>query len=118
MHATQYKMHISPQALSASIKAMENEIGLALLERSFQGTELTPLGEEISAASEAFIEKLDRILAAHRNTSEQEQTNFVFNFFPYVRWTILPQALSPDRFIKTLTCHPHAGALSGRNKAA
>ena len=83
MHATSTKMHISPQALSASIKAMENEIGLALLERSFQGTELTPLGEEISAASEAFIEKLDRILAAHRNTSEQEQTNFVFNFFPY-----------------------------------
>lgn len=83
MHATSTKMHISPQALSASIKAMENEIGLALLERSFQGTELTPLGEEISAASEAFIEKLDAILAAHRNPAEKEQAFFDFSFFPY-----------------------------------
>ena len=83
MHATSTKMHISPQALSASIKAMENEIGLALLERSFQGTELTPLGEEISAVSEAFLEKLDAILAAHRNPAEKETAFFDFNFFPY-----------------------------------
>lgn len=83
MHATSAKMHISPQALSASIKAMENEIGLALLERSFQGTVLTPLGEEISAVSEEFIQKIDMILATYHDPVKREQDFFEFYFFPY-----------------------------------
>ena len=83
MHATSNKMHISPQALSASIKAMENEIGLELLERSFQGTELTPLGEEISEIAQDFLAKLDTILSAYRNPDLKEQTYFNFHFFPY-----------------------------------
>lgn len=83
MHATSNKMHISPQALSASIKAMENEIGLELLERSFQGTELTTLGEEISEIAQDFIAKLDTILNAYRNPNRKEQAYFNFHFFPY-----------------------------------
>ncbi len=83
MHTTCTKMHISPQALSASIKALENEIGIQLLERSFQGTELTLLGEEMSLAAEEFIEKLDIILANHRDPDAKERNRFEFNFFPY-----------------------------------
>lgn len=107
MHATSTKMHISPQALSASIKAMETEIGLALLERSFQGTELTPLGEEISVLAEAFIEKLDTIIAAHRNPDEAKQAFFDFNFFPYDEMDNFAPKLITDLLYKSFELPIH-----------
>ena len=44
MNATSMKMNITPQALSASVKALENELGVKVMDKSFQGTTLTPLG--------------------------------------------------------------------------
>lgn len=83
MHATSTKMHISPQALSASIKALENEIGMPVLERSFQGTDLTPLGLEISQIAEEFIVKLDVVFKSYLGQQECEPNYYDFYQIPY-----------------------------------
>jgi len=82
MHATSIKMHISPQALSATIKALERELDLELLQRSFQGTELTTVGEEISKISEEFLQKLDAVVHTYHNLQLQHQEYFDFYFSP------------------------------------
>ena len=82
MQATSVKMHISPQALSAAIKTLEKELDFELLQRSFQGTELTAIGEEISNISEEFLQKFDAVVHAYHNRQLQNQEYFNFYISP------------------------------------
>ncbi len=82
MQATSARMHISPQALSAAIKALEKELDCELLQRSFQGTELTAIGEEISNISEEFIKNFDAVIYAYHNRQLQNQEQFNFYVSP------------------------------------
>ena len=41
------KLHLSQPTVSAQIKALEDELGLALFERSYSGMTLTPAGERL-----------------------------------------------------------------------
>jgi DNA-binding transcriptional LysR family regulator len=49
------KLHISHPALSAQIKALEDELGVALFERSSSGMALTPSGERLLAEAEKVL---------------------------------------------------------------
>jgi len=54
------KLHISTQALSASIKRLEEELELELLNRSFKGVSLTEDGEWLVESASIFFNELEK----------------------------------------------------------
>lgn len=85
MRAVSEKMHISPQALSRSLKLLEQEIGQSLFLRTNQGSTLTDIGREIVKLSDPFIENLDMLIASysHRETMEKYILYITPNFDDY-----------------------------------
>lgn len=57
LNAASEQLHITPQALSLSVKNLEKEMNVPLLDRSFRGIKLTPEGEKTVAFA---IETLQR----------------------------------------------------------
>lgn len=58
MSAASEELHMSPQALSMSIKKLEEELGFTLLHRSFKGITLTSDGEWLVNEASSFLNKL------------------------------------------------------------
>lgn len=54
------RMHVTQPTLSQQIKKMEEEIGSPLFERSSQGVNLTPAGEQLLPHAIAMIDELER----------------------------------------------------------
>lgn len=54
-------MHLTSQALSKSIQAMEEELGVTLLDRSFKGVTLTIEGIRVMDAAKHFLSDLKQI---------------------------------------------------------
>ena len=61
MSAAAQTLHLSSQALSKSITAMEDELGYTLLERSYKGVQLTPKGLLVTEAAKHFFAELAAI---------------------------------------------------------
>ena len=59
MNAASKNLHISPQALSNSIKKLEDELGLTILERTSMGVSLTPDGKSLLLLIENFLSGLN-----------------------------------------------------------
>lgn len=55
------QMHISQQALSASIRVLENELGCKLLERTRKGIQFTKSGEELFFCTQEYLKKIREI---------------------------------------------------------
>jgi DNA-binding transcriptional LysR family regulator len=52
-------LHLSQPALSLQIKALEDELGVKLLDRDRQGTKITPAGVVFKAAASKIMEELE-----------------------------------------------------------
>src|ERR1700722_706738 len=52
-------LHLSQPALSLQIKALEDELGVKLLDRDRQGTKITPAGLVFRAAASKIMEELE-----------------------------------------------------------
>ena len=61
LSAAAEKLHLTPQALSMSITALEKDLDLTLLNRSFKGVSLTEDGQQVLAAAEIFLDTLSAI---------------------------------------------------------
>ena len=61
LSASAQKLHLSSQALSKSIQAMEEELGVTLLDRSFKGVSLTLEGVRVMEAAKRFLAELQEI---------------------------------------------------------
>ncbi|HJL20475.1 MAG TPA: LysR family transcriptional regulator, partial [Sandaracinaceae bacterium LLY-WYZ-13_1] len=57
-------LHVSPSALSRSIKQLEGELGQPLFRRIGRRLELSPAGEELLRALQESMSRLDRGLSA------------------------------------------------------
>ena len=57
-----HKLYISQSALSASLKAAEEELGQAVLERTYNGVSLTEFGEVFVEASRQILDIYDSLL--------------------------------------------------------
>ena len=62
IHAASDKLHISPQALGASIRALEKELGLTLLHRSRNGVQLTTDAQSVLRLGTSFWSGIDQLL--------------------------------------------------------
>ena len=61
LHITSEKLNMTPQALSASIRKLEDEVGFAVLERTTQGVTLTADGRALLSAGKRFLSAVAKI---------------------------------------------------------
>ncbi|MDO4280481.1 MAG: LysR family transcriptional regulator [Peptococcaceae bacterium] len=61
MNAASKKLHITPQALSTSIKKLENELAITILERTSMGVNLTEKGQALLLLAENFLSGLKEL---------------------------------------------------------
>lgn len=61
LHQASERMFVTPQALSKSIKKLENELGFKILNRSSQGVSMTENGQKLLDLSLSFINGLESI---------------------------------------------------------
>lgn len=84
MSAASEKLHISPQALSMSIKKLEEELGFSLLLRSFKGITLTSDGEWLVHEAETFLDKIaERQRLHHKGLDVPHHTGTLEVFINY-----------------------------------
>jgi len=96
------KLHISYQALSHSIKTLEEELNLTLLRRTNKGAVLTEEGEKIVSLAKQFIKGIELVQTEQANDIAQIQgtikfittstcfENFFFDLMDYSK-NIYPQ---------------------------
>lgn len=61
IHAASEKLHLTPQAVSASVKNLEKELGLPLLIKTTKHTILTDTGKELVIAANDFFKQIMRL---------------------------------------------------------
>lgn len=66
MSAASENLHMTPQALNTAIKKLEEELGFALLNRSYKGTSLTADGEWFVHVANDFFKKIDERQQYHQ----------------------------------------------------
>lgn len=63
MSAASQKIHLTPQALSISIKHLEEELGIALLNRTNRGTTLTEKGWALVQLTRTYLDGINQLVA-------------------------------------------------------
>ncbi len=76
--AASEKLHISYQALSHSMKSLENELDITLLTRTNKGSVLTEDGKKVVALAKQFIKGLDKVHAQKQVDTGQINGNINF----------------------------------------
>jgi DNA-binding transcriptional LysR family regulator len=69
------RLHIAQPAVSQTIKSIERELGLVLLERSNRRVELTAAGRAFLDESRAVLSRLERALAAMEQYRDADHTH-------------------------------------------
>lgn len=62
------KLFLSQSAISASVSALEEELGVRLFDRSNRGVEFTPEGKEFLSYAVSLLEQKDRIESLYRES--------------------------------------------------
>jgi LysR family hydrogen peroxide-inducible transcriptional activator len=82
--------HITQPALSAQIQALEQELGVALFERSRRGASLTPTGRWVVARARALLEGIDELCEVARGAREPLSGPLRLGVIPTVAPYLLP----------------------------
>lgn len=111
LNSASLKLHITPQALGASIKLLEEELHMKLLERTHRGSFLTPEGLKVMRSAQIFFDSLQEIgdeAQRQRGQSLTGNLTIVVNhscltgFLPHLICTLYKAA--PEFRLKTVTC--------------
>ena len=68
------ELHVSQPSITASIKALEDELGVALLHRSSRAVSPTPDGEHFLARCDAILAEVDRLEADFAEIRQKHRT--------------------------------------------
>lgn len=63
-------LHLSPQGLSMSMNALENELGVQLLKKTNKGSKLTEVGIQLVELSNRFLSDLHEIISDQKDKSD------------------------------------------------
>lgn len=95
-------LHVSQPSLSVQIKQLEDELGVALLERSMRRVEITRAGKVFLSAAREILLKTKQASAAAIHAGSGEAGTIRLGFIPTASFHILPMLL--DKMRKSL---PH-----------
>ncbi len=90
------KLHIGQPALSQAIGALEEEIGLTLLERHPRGISLTPAGEEVLEKARLLLEVKEELAGVISSLQQGIQGTIVFGYLGLPPWQSIPAII--ERF--------------------
>ena len=74
--------HVSQPTLSQQMKALEDRLGVALIERRTSGAELTPIGREITARARRLVIEVQDIRDLARRAGENLAGTLRFGVTP------------------------------------
>lgn len=107
LNAAAEYIHITPQSLGAAIKALENELGITLLERSPKGSILTSQAMELIHIAKPFINSLDQFIlhsqAADGNISIAACYDSFYGYLPRVLQDLYQIAPQLKIYVKHMT---------------
>ena len=107
LNAAAEYIHITPQSLGAAIKALENELGITLLERSPKGSILTSQAVELIRIAKPFINSLDQFIlhsqAANGKISIAACYDSFYGYLPYVLQDLYQIAPQLKIYVKHMT---------------
>ena len=84
---------VSQSALSLSVRHLENELGLKLLDRTTRQVALTNIGETLVATSSRLIDELDVTLRELRDIGQQRRGRVVMACVPSVARGLMPKCV-------------------------
>ena len=83
----------SQSAVSLSVRQLEIELGLKLLDRTTRQVRLTAVGQTLVASSSRLIEELDATLRELRDIGEQHRGRVVMACVPAVARSLMPRCV-------------------------
>lgn len=91
------RLHVSQPPLSVQIKALEEELGLRLFERTNRGVALTAAGEVYYERVRLVMDQLEQAKAAARRAARGEAGSLSVGFVSIADFSLLPSALKRFR---------------------
>jgi DNA-binding transcriptional LysR family regulator len=88
------RLHISQPALSAAIKQLEAQLGVALLDRSDRVLRVTPPGELLLREGRALLREADRVVEAVRARDQSAIGRLRIGLAPTTRYGLGPELLA------------------------
>ena len=87
------RLHVSQPSLSRQIRDLEDELGLALFERSGKAIHLTELGRTFLKETNVILQRVDRAIAGIQNMAAQQSGEMNLGYAPSPTVKILPLTL-------------------------
>lgn len=97
LSAASRRLHVSQPALSQQLRALEEELGEALLHRRSRGVEPTAAGEVLLAHARGLLAQAERLRGEFHRRRDLESGSVVFGIIPTLAPYLLPQWLGPFR---------------------
>ncbi len=88
---------VSQPTLSTQIKKLEDELGIALFERTPRKVLLTEVGREIVQRARGVLHEINQIRALARRTTDPESGTVRLGLFPTLAPYLLPHVVPPIR---------------------
>src|SRR5215207_8528663 len=88
------RLHMSQPALSAAIKQLEGQLGVALLDRSDRVLAVTPAGELLLVEGGALLREADRVVEAVRSRDRSAVGRLRLGMTPTARYGLAPELLA------------------------
>jgi len=88
------RLHISQPALSAAIKQLEAQLGVALLDRSDRVLGLTPAGELLLSEGRGLLREADRVVEAVRSRDRSAVGRLRIGLTPTARYGLGPELMA------------------------
>ncbi len=85
--------HVSQPTLSTQIKKLEDELGVALVERAPRHVMLTPAGRDIATRARRVLAEVDQMRETARRTSDPEAGSVRLGLFPTLGPYLLPHVV-------------------------
>jgi DNA-binding transcriptional LysR family regulator len=88
------KLHLSQPTLSKVVKSLEEEIGMALFDRSTRHIHLTEAGEVVQAQAQMIIHSMENLLTAVADLSQMKTGKFTLGLPPVIGSSFFPEIIA------------------------
>jgi len=105
VNAAAQKFFISPQAMNASLKKIEEELDTSLLERSRKGITLTPQGRIFAAYAKTIVEQYDAAIRDIRQFDAKKQQ--IKGSLTIFADSVFTQLFLPERICDFMKIYPN-----------